>query len=235
MPLKPPDALEPVELAGPYLDYEEIDFGRMLQVLRGLVFFDDDLFLNMQAINVALVDHMITEMEYSLLCELHEIERTPTDSAMLVSALAQMWSFGLYELLRTWRERVRNFRKQAENGMLATLVRRLEIKGEERKSTAALIHSRQARALLDDPSLLAVADTHWDALRPAYEALELFRINLAKHKAPGKENILSDFPGYGRINGFCGALDFSLTGRDGTDRTMSRRDIADLLRATNLP
>lgn len=75
------------------------------EVLRGLPLLDD-LFLGMQAMNVDLVGGYLDELEGRLLEEYVELERTPFQSAMFVSALSQMWVFAVYELLRTWRQRV---------------------------------------------------------------------------------------------------------------------------------
>ena len=66
----------------------------------------EDLFLGMQALNLDIVDGYLEHLETELLREYMEIERTPVQSAMFVSALSQLWVFGLYELLRTWRQRV---------------------------------------------------------------------------------------------------------------------------------
>lgn len=35
-------------------------------------------------------------------------------------------------------------------------------------------------------------------------------LNLAKHCAPGKDNIIPKSPGYARINDWCGAMDYQL-------------------------
>jgi hypothetical protein len=67
----------------------------------------DELYLGMQAMNVGVMDLHIEEMEQSLWNLYMEMERTPVPEATLVSALSQMWVFALYELLRTWRQRVR--------------------------------------------------------------------------------------------------------------------------------
>jgi hypothetical protein len=74
--------------------------------LQSLPLFDD-LFLSMQALNLDIVDGFIEQMETDLLREYMELERTPVQSATLVSAISQLWVFGLYELLRTWRQRVK--------------------------------------------------------------------------------------------------------------------------------
>ena len=55
----------------------EIDFTLITMGFRNLPFFEDDLYLGMQAMNVGIVDVVITEREYALLREYIEIERTP--------------------------------------------------------------------------------------------------------------------------------------------------------------
>ena len=65
----------------------------------------------MQAMNVGVADSVITEREYALLREYHEIEKTPLESAMAVSALSQMWVYAMYEVLRMWRDRQFQFQK----------------------------------------------------------------------------------------------------------------------------
>jgi len=74
----------------------------------------DDLFLRMQALNLEIVDAYMEDLEAELLHEYIEIERTPIQSATFVSALSQLWVFGLYELLRTWRQRASEVLKFAE-------------------------------------------------------------------------------------------------------------------------
>jgi hypothetical protein len=71
----------------------------------------------MQAHNLALVDEFIMKIEDNVLAELLENERTPID-AFFLSAQSQMWIFAVYELLRTWKERVSNIKKWAESGGL---------------------------------------------------------------------------------------------------------------------
>src|SRR6266849_1978257 len=217
----------------PYADLEAIDFSRMYSVLRDLVFLDDT-FLSMQAINVSIVDKMITHGEYDLLRECREIERTPTDSVMEVSALSQMWIFELYELLRTWRERIYDFRKQYQNGMLEARAKRLLADAEAEQNIAALIRAAQARRVIEAPSVLEGAEFQLATVKPVYKMIDLLRVNLAKHQAPGRSNVIPVAPGYGRINSQCGALDFQVTAQDRTFVVLNRRDVADALRAVEV-
>jgi hypothetical protein len=69
----------------------------------------DDLWLGMQARNIAIVDMTILRpMEGEALGEFMRTERTPTMILVSLSALSQMWGFSLYEFLRTWRQRARD-------------------------------------------------------------------------------------------------------------------------------
>ena len=67
---------------------------------------ESDLYLAMQALNLSVVDEYLRSLETDLLREYHDIERTPIPSAVFVSALSQLWVFGIYELMRTWRQRI---------------------------------------------------------------------------------------------------------------------------------
>lgn len=55
-------------------------------------------------------------------------------------------------------------------------------------------------------------------------------MNLAKNCAPCKDGVLPLAPGYGRINYWCGAMDFEIINKEGYYHYMNRRDIADTLR-----
>src|SRR5574337_1181491 len=79
----------------------------LAEVLQSLPLFDD-LYLRMQATNLQIVDGFLEEQELALLKEYLQLERTPIPFLMFVSALSQLWVFGVYELLRTWRHRVQS-------------------------------------------------------------------------------------------------------------------------------
>jgi len=52
-----------------YQNLDEINFSIIPTGLKKLPFFEDDVFLGMQAINIGLVDQLITQYEYALLRE----------------------------------------------------------------------------------------------------------------------------------------------------------------------
>ena len=92
-------------------DEEKDTRPRIDDVLKSLPLFEHDLYMGMQAMNLMIVDSIIEDMESDTLAEYIRIERTPAMSVMMVSALSQLWIFGVYELLRTWRQRVREVLK----------------------------------------------------------------------------------------------------------------------------
>src|SRR6476646_10716229 len=96
---------EPVSAAAIKQEDDEPKKPRLQVVFRALPLFED-LYLGMQAINLDIVDVMLEGEELALLRRYIEIERTPLPEALYVSALSQLWIFGLYELLRTWRQRI---------------------------------------------------------------------------------------------------------------------------------
>jgi hypothetical protein len=53
-----------------YPPLHEIDFARTEMVFRSLALFDD-VYLNMQAMNLAINDSFITDQEYALLPRVH--------------------------------------------------------------------------------------------------------------------------------------------------------------------
>ena len=218
----------------PYLDLDQIDFSRMYSVLQQLLFMDD-LFLNMQAMNIAASDRLITCMEYSLRDQHRPDERVPLHSFIEVSALSQMWIFALYELIRLWRQRWNYLAKQRANGMLKQVAEQTMTRAEAQKNTALLIRAHQARSVLDDPTLLERVTEQFATLQPVWTHVEALRMNLAKHGAPGGQStIVPMMPGHGRIDFYCGALNYDVVDRSGTYTTFNRRDIADALRMLEL-
>lgn len=215
----------------PYPAHDKIDFSRIHSLFRDLVLFDN-VYLSMQGMNIAINDGFITEMEYKLLREYFEIERTPTQSALFVSAQSQMWIFALYELLRTWRQRVRKLFKWEKSGALDEMLGRLK---RDEHNFGALMQSNHLERVRDDPDFSELMKKHFEVMEPVFRMTEEIRMNLAKHEVQGKPNIAVRAPGYGRINMHCGAMDYELDLGDNTYRTINRRDIAEALRCVKVP
>ncbi|SRR5712692_2017564 len=183
--------------------------------LQSLPLFDD-LFLSMQALNLGMVHEFLLEIEGDLLRELLEIEGTPPNT-MFVSAISQLWVFGLYELLRTWRQRA------DEVLIFATRVSRTT--GSNRRRVLAL----KERELLADSTERLSGHYRWSQFRKAatntdyarklreaidryeviFRRLEALRVSLAKHELPkqhGMPAIRAMAPGYGRIDEATGSI-----------------------------
>jgi len=213
----------------PYESWDKLDFSVITMGMKKLPFFNDDLYLGMQAMNVGIVDSVVTEQEYALLREWFEIECTPGELAMAVSALSQMWIYGLYEVLRMWRDRRYQFEKLRQNGGIDP---KIESKTDDEPLNLTIeVRKRQLLLYKDDSTYREKIAETWSKLEPVYRMTELFRMNLAKHCAPGKDGVVPRAPGYGRINRWCGAMDYELVDKDGTYSFLNRRDIADVLRA----
>ena len=212
----------------PYKSLSDIDFSVITMQMIMLPFYKDDLYLGMQAMNIGISDSVITDYEYALLREYIEIEKTPVDTALAVSALSQMWVYGLYEVLRLWRDRKFHFNKLFINGGIE-----LKIDGmpdDDPVNITLETRKSQLMRYKDDSKYRIEIDKTWDRIEPVYRMVELYRMNLAKHSAPGKDNAVPRAPGYGRINKWCGTMDYELIQKDGSYTIMNRRDIADALR-----
>lgn len=97
----------------------------LFEALSGLPFMDD-VYVQMQARNLAMVNAHIADVEKELMAEWAAADRMPTGSVLFASALTQMWLFALYELLRTWRQRVRERSPALPEEERASVLERLE-------------------------------------------------------------------------------------------------------------
>jgi hypothetical protein len=209
----------------------------ILQALTALPLFDE-LFMRMQAMNLAIVDQMLEEMETALRRELIEIERTPMEAAMIVSAVSQMWLFALYELLRTWRQRAKKLIKIATRLDGLSAEKRDEIlKGEmeavrstREDANLALDMQRESISRLRDPHFVDVLKGAFAQLDPIFRSVEGLRMTLAKHEAPKTQGLVAFAPGYGRIDYLTGSMYWLFDLNDGTSDAVNRRAIADELR-----
>lgn len=208
----------------------EPDWHELPESLRKLVMFSGDPFLSMQATNLGMIDFWLIDVEAGVRDRLHAEERTPVDDAMFLNALSQMWIFAAYELLRTWRQRVKDTLKLVQNSGLQQKIDALE------KDLGYQHYNRQMRAdqlrdVLNDPDLAAKLEP---ALRHAhilFGRLEALRVSMAKHEVAGKPKLIAHAPGYARIDDETGSLRYEISvGRDILD-VVSRRDIADEIRA----
>jgi hypothetical protein len=213
----------------------------LIRALQSLPLLGDDLYLRMQAMNLGVVDRFLVGIELELLQEYEQLERTPMASATFVSALTQLWIFGVYELLRTWRQRV---------GDVLDFVQNLPAK---KKPALRLEHmkAQEAKLAAGSPGVGEIKDTRWPAYKKAaddanfasklqnakdyseriFRKLEILRVHLAKHELHQSEGSVAVAPGYGRINMETGTMYYQVVlpgnALPGEVDVISRRDIAD--------
>jgi hypothetical protein len=208
----------------------EIDPKGIFATLKTLCLFGDDIYLRSQAFNLGIVDKFITDLEYEVLDELNSMERTPPVTAFL-SAQSQMWIFSAYELLRTWQQRAKGIVRAADNRGLQLKLKTLKEKNDDYLHFGREIRIHQIETILKYPSLVTQIKNQLLHLHIPFARLEYIRIILAKHEIRGRENSVAVTPGYGRINTWCGSIDYEFTnGRDSMG-FISRRDIADTIRS----
>ena len=213
---------------------------RILDALGGLPLFGGT-FLYMQAMNIDVVDQYLEQLESDLLREYSETETTPMASTMFVSALSQLWVFGLYELIRTWKQWVVELIEYDEE--LKALGRGAE--GPERRNSRI---KEQRAKLMRASDLGIIGDPFYngsfeeiekdssfvDQLRkakasvlPLFRKVEALRVTLAKHEVPKTDGIRAQASGYARIDMITGALLWLIDYKDSSSEIISRRDIAE--------
>lgn len=216
-----------------YRCVESIAPGELMTSLRRLQFFDSDMFLRQQAHNLDMVDQFLLKVEQSVLKELIQGDRTPMDAHFL-GAQSQMWMFAAFEVLRTWDQRIRDLNKLVTTGGLLQKIQALEADLDGYQHLGKGIFLAQLVELRSQPSLLDVALRHQRSIHAAYFRLDFIRIALAKHEVKGRDNSKALYPGYGRINMHCGALDYEMENGKYSVGLINRRDIADSLRYLDL-
>jgi len=181
----------------------------------------DDLFLSMQGQNVMLVDLYLRDLERDLLRELIEIERAPFPATLIVSALSQMWIFAVYELLRTWRQRVKDLKRDAQKPAMQQA-------GHSR--LAGMYYQAQLAHLRKKPAYAKELDRAVNLMEPLFRSIEALRMNLAKHEVPKLHGVPAMAPGYGRIDGMTGSISWQVDLGDNLVDLVSRRSLADRLK-----
>jgi len=183
----------------------------------------DDLYLSMQGQNVMLVDFYMRDLERELLREYVDLERTPLQSTMMVSALSQMWVFAAYELLRTWRQRVRQLKKDVQKPAVP------EKKGQ--KQLAGLYLQGQLEQLRKDKAFGAELDRAYARVEPMFRRIEALRMNLAKHEVAKTDGVPAIAPGYGRIHILTGSIQWQVDLGGNAVELVTRQDLGDYLRS----
>ncbi|WP_009909941.1 hypothetical protein [Burkholderia thailandensis] len=212
-----------------YDDPKAIDSMALYQSLSNLVFFSDDMYLRSQAQNLNLVDQFLMPLECRVLRELLETDSTPADTYFLL-AQSQMWIFAAYELLRTWRQRASEIIKWHANHGLEQKLAALKERDKAGSHFGLRIRIEQIERVLNDEAIVAELDRQLRHTYIPFTRLEWVRVSLAKHEVSGSPKQAALMPGYGRINNWCGSLDFELENGKYSMGYINRRDVADSIR-----
>lgn len=207
----------------------------------------DDLFLSMQAQNIALVDLLVLrQMEHDLLEHYYaNDDRMPLDRAMLVGAMSQMWIYYLYEFLRTWRQRAQELidaaeelEKQNTPDKKTDVQARQKTAIEKRRKLVRIAPNFYGAQLerVTDPAFVASVRAYRDKTEILFRRVEGVRVTLAKHEIPktGRHQMFAEAPGYTRFDTIqSGSAYWQFTLKDGSVDIVQRRLIAnDFLRIT---
>lgn len=207
---------------------DEIDWSALRSSLTTLQMFDDP-YLSMQATNLSVVDHFLTRLEFQVLQDSfqddHDLGRM-----MFLNAQSQMWMFSAYELLRTWRQRVRETLELLKAGKLPERIEELS-KDQGFHHYGMKIRAAQLRQVLESPDSRRLMDEDLRITHVLYKQLDYLRIALAKHEVKGRRGSVALAPGYGRMDTWSGSLEYELEAGQLSLGTLSRRNVADGIRA----
>lgn len=216
-----------------YEDPEAIDGMALYWSLSKLIFLSDDMYLGSQAHNLNIVDQFLMPLEYRILRELFETDSTPPDTHFLL-AQSQMWIFAAYELLRTWRQRAKDIVKWHENHGLEQKLKSLKERDSSGTHFGLRIRIEQIEQVLKDETIVIELSRQLRHVHIPFTRLEWVRVALAKHEVSGNPKQAAFMPGYGRINNWCGSLDFELENGKYSMGYINRRDVADSIRHLDL-
>jgi len=214
-----------------------------------------NLYLNMQAQNIGIVDNLLVQMEAELWREYMDTEKTPFPSIMVVSALSEMWIFALYELLRTWKQMVNELIKYHEQIEII----RNDSEFEEKKkqiSTAKkkvertsisenmedVFYNQFFRKVESDSSYAIFLQETLGIITPTFQQISDLRMTLAKHEIPGTNKgrtpgVRALAPGYARIDTLrmTGALCWLIEKKDGSSEIISRAGLVESIQKLRIP
>jgi len=198
----------------------------------------DDVFLSMQAQNIAVVDMMvIRDLEAAVIERFYADDQMPMDLVQLLSGLSQMWIYYLYEFLRTWRERARKLLSAAEEYAAqntpekkeAVLKKHVdEIAERQKLSLIQFPFQTEEMNRIDNAHFIARVRAYFDETDGLFRSAEALRVTLAKHEVPktGKYRLLAEAPGYGRVDQLTGSMYWFFNLKDGTVDRVDRRTLA---------
>jgi hypothetical protein len=209
---------------------------RLLSILHLPLF--DDLFLGMQARNIAAVDAHLRAMEREAHAEYLRTDRLPLPQVMLVSAISQMWVFAAYELLRTWRQWVTELLRYfteleqatSSEARAATFQRRNTTRKDRKSgSVDASSFEDSFERIETDSAFAASLREARDTIESAYRRFESLRVTLAKHEVPKGRGVRAFAPGYARMDMMTGGLYWIVEDKAGNSDLIRRHELAEEL------
>jgi len=207
---------------------DEIDWSALRRALTSLQMLDDP-YMRMQATNVGIVDQFLTDIEFQVLQESFQDERD-ISSMMFLNAQSQMWMFSAYELLRTWRQRIGETLDLLNTGQLRGRIDEL-LKDRGFRHYGMEIRAEQLRRVLESPDTRRLMEEDLCITHVLYKQLDYLRVALAKHEVKGRRRSVALAPGYGRMDSWSGSLQYELDAGQVRLGTLSRRNVADGIRA----
>lgn len=208
--------------------FHEIDWAALPCALTSLQMFDDP-YMQMQATNLGIVDQFLTDLEFQVLRESFNDDRDKS-GMLFLNAQSQMWMFSAYELLRTWRQRIEEAKKLLHSGKIHNKIDDL-LKDQGFRHFGMEIRAGQLRRLLDSPDTPRLMEEDLRLTHVLYRQLEYLRVALAKHEVKSRRGSVALAPGYGRLDIWSGSLQYELESGQVSLGTLSRRNVADGIRA----
>ncbi|WP_342711268.1 hypothetical protein AAFG13_04720 [Bradyrhizobium sp. B124] len=194
----------------------------------------DDLWMGMQARNIAIVDlTIIRPIEAEILELWCKTERTPPE-IMGLSGISQMWLFSLYEFFRTWRQKAKHIIKVADEYQTVQPRKRekflkgvLDVAESKHKFVQKVprFYVGQLQKIPNEDFVKGVKDYLADT-EELFTHISHARMMLAKHEIMGAQGFMAEAPGYGRLNTFTGSMYWQYTLKDQTVDVLDRRSVA---------
>lgn len=152
---------------------DEIDWSALRSALTSLQLFDDP-YMAMQATNLGIVDQFLTGLEFQVLQESFQDDRD-ISGMMFLNAQSQMWMFSAYELLRTWRQRIRETLDLLNTGELHVRIDEL-LKDQGFRHYGMEIRAKQLRRVLKSPDSRRLMEEDLRIAHVLYKQLDYLRV-----------------------------------------------------------
>ncbi|MBS9760714.1 MULTISPECIES: hypothetical protein [Pseudomonas] len=212
-----------------YLPPDQIPQYALGEALKSLTLFSTDMNLVSQSMNLTIVDEFVMHLEYDYLRAKFNETPNPYNSIFL-AAQSQMWIFSAYEVMRTWTQKAKGYVHTAKN---AGLHQKLENLRRDRGyvNYTALQRADEVQSLIDAPSLVKALEDDLARISFLFTRLETLRVALAKHEVRKRPNAMMVGSTVGFMNRECGSLEYQMNSGMIIQGNISRRDIADGIRA----